>query len=345
MVLALSTSVFGKPLPVEDDNLDIDPPKITKGKKTTAAPAADTGEPPIALEARKFFKQKQYSKVINSLWPKAAELPAKSLVLLAQAYAEEKKWSDVMKVCELGLARFPSNSDLLTLRAMALIETNQERLASEDLKSALVANPKNEKAYQLTANMYEKRKNMYELRLIYQDMIDHIGPKPAYFAALCKINTMDGVNDAAQQSCAEALKRNPKDIESTVNLAQIHKQIGQTEEAEKILRKVSSANPKSEVAQESMGRFLEDKKNYMESIPFYEKCLVANPVSETCLMGSINSNVQIQKFEEAEKKIKLLCKQNRKFSVEARKAAATARSFKNFVWEKNFTRLGEQCSL
>lgn len=291
------------------------------------------------------FQEKNYKKVVELLTPQLGKLSTAGYSLLARSHLELKSWNDVLKVTQLGLAQNSKDSELLTYQGMANFELGKDKIAIEDLKAALEANPKNEKAYEASARIYEKRKNNYELRTIYQDMIDKIGPRPKYYAALCRVDTKDVLNDSAIENCKEAIRRNPKDVESTINLAIVHSHTGNTKEAEKLFVNTTNEYPQSETAQQRTGEFFEEKKNFIRAIKYYDSCIKLNPKSETCLKGIIQSELQVQKFSDAATHMRKLCTLDRRHSLYARKGMTAARTAKNSEWEKTFNDIAQDCSL
>jgi transcription-repair coupling factor (superfamily II helicase) len=58
--------------------------------------------------------------------------------------------------------------------------------------------------------MYEQKQNSYELRILYQDMIDKIGRMPQFLNKLCEINTIrDYQEDQALFYCKQAIAKDP----------------------------------------------------------------------------------------------------------------------------------------
>ncbi|PWU12476.1 MAG: hypothetical protein C5B49_16335 [Bdellovibrio sp.] len=53
-------------------------------------------------------------------------------------------------------------------------------------------------------------KNRYELRLLFKNLMVHVGRKPPYLTKLCDLSIHDGIFDQAFHVCDEAIHANPR---------------------------------------------------------------------------------------------------------------------------------------
>ncbi len=217
--------------------------------------------------------------------------------------------------------------------------------ALESLKTALELNPKYQPAYEKLAQMYEQKKNPYELRILYQDMLEKIGRKPPFLNKLCEINTtQDYQEDQALFYCKQAITKDPKTPENYVYLGIIQKNGGSDEEAKKTLRAAANAHSKSEFAQYTYANLLDEQKNYVEAAKYYQKCTEADKASARCWIGAARMNFEIHKYEQALEAFKKSCALDRKNAVSFRKASNALKSQKDSIWVKQYEKASEGCS-
>ena len=139
----------------------------------------------------------------------------------------------------------------------------------ESFKSALEVNAKFEPAYNGLIRIYEKKKNLYELRIIYQDMIKYIGSNAKYSEKLCEINTKDQIYEPAIRDCKLAIRLNDKACDSYVYLGMAYKYIGDESLGIENLIRATAKCPKNDFALLTYGKHLEEKKNYLEANNFF----------------------------------------------------------------------------
>lgn len=303
------------------------------------------------------YERGDYERVTQILWKNIERIDRAGKILLAKAHDKRSEPDQVLKAVQLLLSKNAKDAEALTIQARAYLmklkqvtplEGRRLKLASlamDSLKAAIDADPKYVPAYEEVANIYDRKEkpNLYELRLLYQDMIEKIGPKFEFFAKLCKINYLDGVNDPAIESCNKAIQLNDNDPVSFVYLGLVHRQIGNNEKGTKVLKEAAQKFPQSALALETYAKSLEDDKNYIEALQVYETCISVERANENCLVGAGVSASELQKFEKSFSLLKIACSLNRKNAVTVRKIATQLKSPKLIQWRTQFEQLALGC--
>lgn len=307
---------------------------------TTAAPEAN-----LLATAEAAFKKGEYDKVTDLLWKNIDKLSRKELLLLAVTHEKKKEPHNILKVTNILTGKNAKDYEAFYLSGSAYLMMNKKGSdALEALKTALEINPKYQPAYEKLAEMYEKKKNNYELRILYQDMLDNIGRKPAFLTKLCDINTKDNQEDQALATCREALQKDPKIADNYVNLGITQLHAGDVEEAKKTLKAAADSHSKSELAQFTYADLVETQKNYLEASKYYQAGTVADAKSSRCWLGYAKSTFEIHKYEAALDAYKKACKLDQKTAVHFRKATTALRNTKEATWTKQFETASEACS-
>jgi tetratricopeptide (TPR) repeat protein len=319
---------------------------LVLASNTAKGPAITPGvETNVLSVAEASFKKGEYDKVTELLWKNIEKLDRKGLLLLTLAHEKKKEATNMIKVANMLTAKDPKDYEALYLLGSAqLLMKKKDNDALESLKAALEINPKFQPAYEKLAEMYEQKKNTYELRILYQDMLDNIGRKPEFLTKLCEINAEDNQEDQALSYCKDAIQKNPKVAENHVYLGLVQLHAGDTEEAKKALKAAADSHTKSEFAQYTYASLLEDHKNYLESSNYYQACTVADPKSSRCWLGYAKSSFEVHKYSQALDAYKKACKLDQKTAVAFRKATTALRNSKDSTFLKQYETASETCS-
>jgi tetratricopeptide (TPR) repeat protein len=299
---------------------------------------------PLLLQlAEELNKANQPRAAADLLWPSLEKLNLKGFYTLVESHELLKDWAEVIRAGGLALAKFPNEAALLTRIGNAHFMRLKMTDAKESLKKAIEINKTYLPAYEAMAKVYEK--NPYELRILYQDMVEVFGPKASFLTKLCAICTNDGDNEQGEQLCKQGVQVDATIADNHVNLGVIAKQKGEAEKARILLRAAAEKFQSSEFAQFQYANFLESEKNDVDSYKYYERCLAIDPDSERCLLGFASTAVQLQKNEKSHTAfIKLCRKSGRKNSLAVRKAIKLLRQRKDSEWSEKFERVAERCS-
>ncbi|MFZ4404814.1 MAG: tetratricopeptide repeat protein [Pseudobdellovibrionaceae bacterium] len=301
--------------------------------------------------AKDLLKQKKHQEVIDLLWPKIQTLDKEALIILCQAHQEKKEGAQLLKVSQIFIAKFSESAQGPYFQALAYTFLKQEKEAIEGFKETLILNPKYEPAYMGLIQIYENKKdkanpngNIYELRILYQDMIDKIGPLPRYFIKLCEIYFKDRLYDNAIETCQKALLKNPKSAEARIYLGLSQISQGQEESGVSHLKRSASEFKTSMLAQSEYAKYLADKKNHPEAKIYFEACKKIDAKNTTCLLGLANACYELQSYDCSIENFTLACNIDRTTSAQFRKAAQQSKLLKNDQWSKKFDTAAEKCT-
>ncbi|GIL17119.1 MAG: hypothetical protein BroJett040_08700 [Oligoflexia bacterium] len=262
--------------------------------------------------AQKLYAQKEYEKVIAELSARVEKLSRDGLLLLARSYSSIKNPIEAIKTGSIILSTNPDDFEVKTFLGQEQIHLGKDREALITLRESLELNKKYEPTYLSIAEIYERRKNKYELRLLYLDMIESLGEKPAYITKVCQLATLEGLYDLSTQYCRKGIQVDPNDYRNPLYLGLTFKETGKIEEATKLLKKTADLFPKSEEAQITWAQHLDGQKNYVASLGYYQRAVQASPNSINGLLGLAQSSFELKKYDEALQFWKKACQLNGK---------------------------------
>ncbi len=293
--------------------------------------------------AQSALKQKQYDKVIQLLSPEIEHLDREGLFALAKAYSSLNKHEAAIKAYTACLALNSKDFEAKTLIGAEQMVSGKEREALTTLKESLEINPRFATTYKLLIRYYQKKKNKYEQRLLYEDMNEKVGESTESITKLCELCTMDRLYDLATKYCQKGIARDASLPENFVYLGISLKETGQSEKALRYIKEAAEKFPNSELAQMTYAQYLDEQKNFIGSYSSYKKALSANPSSVPALLGLGNSSLEIQKYADSLEAYEKVCKFDRKTLPAFRKAANTLRTMKIEDWLKKFEAGIDKC--
>jgi tetratricopeptide (TPR) repeat protein len=303
--------------------------------------AESKGLDPSAAQAA--FQAKNYQVVVDGLMPQLADLDRNAILILGRSNSQLKNTVAAQKVFFTGITKFPQDLEIKTFLGLEQFKAGRAKEAIVTLKEVLEKNAKFYMAYQVLVHIYEKQKNYYELRLLYQDIIAKFGERYEFISKLCERSTLDGFYDLSKKYCELGTDIAPKEPLCLIYLGITQKYTGQKELAEKSLRRAADSFSKSEFAQVSAGEYFEGEKNYIEAYKYFHRGIQANPKSVKALLGVGESGVEIQKLQEALDAYIQLCKIDKSTVAQFRKSANILRLAKNQTWLAKFEAGIEKC--
>lgn len=293
--------------------------------------------------AQTALKQKDYEKVIQLLSPEIEKLNREGLFALAKAYSSLKKHEAAIKAYTASLALNPKDHEAKTLIGAEQFVSGKDKEALINLKEALEINPRFTPAYRVLIHYYERKKNKYEQRLLYEDMISNVGETTGAVTKLCELCTLDRLYDLAVKYCQKGIARNPQIASNYVYLGLTFKETGEGAKAEENLKKAASDFPKSDLAQLTYAQFLDEKKNFILSYTYYKNAISADPKSVPALLGYGNASLEIQKYEEALNAYRKACELDKKTIPSFRRATNVLRTMKVESWLRKFENAVDKC--
>jgi tetratricopeptide (TPR) repeat protein len=296
--------------------------------------------------ANTYYQLKQYEAATTLYWKNVDKLDRASMLNLARAHQAKNEPNDMIRILHILLGKDEKDYEASALLGDAFFMQKKPKEAMEAYKTAIENNSKYEPAYQGLVKIYESRNppNLYELRILFQDMSDNIGARAEYAAKLCEINYKDGTFEPAIAKCKEAIQKSPDNPENYVYLALSQKD-GEAVEGTSLknLKKSADKFPKSELAQYTYAKTLEDQKNFVDAFKYYKVATDADAKSARSWLGLATSAFEIRKFDVALEAYKKACKFDRKFAVNFRKAATNLKLGHNSEWAGRYDNAAEAC--
>jgi Thioredoxin domain-containing protein len=296
--------------------------------------------------AETYYEDKQFENTTTLLWKQVDKLDRNGLLLLARAHQQKKEASDMIRVLNILIGKDAKNYEAQSLLGDAQVMQKRPKEAMEAYKASIEINAKYEPPYLGIVKIYEGRTppNLYELRILFQDMVDNIGPRPEYLTRLCEINFKDGAFETAIAKCKEAIQKDSSIAENYVYQALSEKASEQVESATKKLKFTADKFPKSELAQYSYAKNLEEQKNFVDAFKYYQVATVADAKSSRSWLGLATSAFEIRKYDVALEAYKKACKFDHKLAVNFRKAATSLKMSRNSEWAGRYDQAAEICS-
>jgi tetratricopeptide (TPR) repeat protein len=289
------------------------------------------------------YAQKDYARVIGLLMPKLAELDRASFIQLGKSQSEMKNQAAAVRVFSTALSQHPKDIEIKSLLGYALFKSGKDNDGMLTLKEVVDVNPRYMQAYRYLIEIYEMKKNRYELRLIYQDLVDKMGEKSEFISKLCGLTSLEGFHQLALKYCNRGIELNPREADNYVYLGLTNKDLGNSEEASKNLKLAANAHSKSEFAQISYAHFLEEKKNFVEAFKYYQRAVKADKESLAGWVGVGSTGLEIQKLSNSLAAFTTACDLSKTVLPAFRRATNALRLAKNDLWKKKFEIELEKC--
>lgn len=309
-----------------------------------AAPAP-TNETKVLKDAQAAFDKHDYDQVVALLNPQVEKLPKKGLLLLGEAYEKNKNALAAVKVYKTAMGRNDKDYEVLVYIARAYSTLSKDDEAIGFLKDALEINKKYEPANFALAEIYEKRKNRYALRLLLEDFEKFASPtrKPEVVARLCAINLLERFHAQAKLKCAEAIQLNPKNPDNYVNLGTAFNETGDIKTGQKHLHRAADSFKGSELAQFTLGQFYADQKNNLKAYTYFKRATEADGKASRSFSALGFAALELQKFGESLAAFTRGCELDRMIEKDLRKAAQIVRLVKADAWTSKFDAAIEKC--
>jgi tetratricopeptide (TPR) repeat protein len=296
--------------------------------------------------AQDLFDKMQYDKVTTLIWKNIDKANRANLITLSKAHEKRNEAGEMIRAVNLILAKNESDFEAQTLLGNAYLLQKKPSLAMESYKRAVELNPKYEPAYSGLVTLYEKRDppNYYELRILFQDMVQNIGSRPQYLLKLCEINTLDAIYEPAIEACKQAISKNPKAADGYVYLGKCYQATGQEALGLSTLKTVATKFPNSVMAQVSYAQVLESQKNFVEAAKYYQKATESNPNSAPAWLGLASASFELRKYDTSFVAFQKACKFDKKNAAAFRKAAALLKKYQESAWIKKFEAAADSCT-
>ena len=329
-------------VPIGDDVENVT--EKPKQNATTEKTKESSNHPEVRL-AKTAFKMKKYEEAERLLWKHVEKLTVLEMKMMMYASEKAGKTSDALKAAKLILGRVGDDADAYTMigksHAQKTTQKDSEKLAIENLKKAIEVNPKFEPAYLALTAFYEKKiklmeqrkqskkKNYYELRLLYQEMAEKFPQRPQYQSQVCKIDALDEQLELAKESCRQAMMKNPKDPIGFVYMGIAQQKAKNDDEAKRLFSSAVKRFKNSDLANLSWASFLESKGNFIDAYNFYKTASEINPQSGEGWSGVARTGMQLSKEDESLQAFRKACGLSpQEAGVDLRKALGQAKKIR-----------------
>lgn len=296
--------------------------------------------------AEELYKKQEYDKVVAVLWKHVERIDRDALLVLVRAHEKRGEHAEMIRSLNVLVGKDENDAEAYYWlgRAYSMARKNKETM--ESFQRAVELSPKLEAAYEGLIELYTNREppNLYELRILYQDMVKNIGPRPEYLRKICDINTQDATYEPAYISCQEAIAKDPNTADAYVNLALALEGMRKHDEAMSTIRKAVAQFPQSEFAHYVYGKLLEDQKSFVEAMNSYKKATQSDAKSARSWLGLATSSFEIRKFDISLEAYKKACQLDKKTAVAFRRATTVLRNTKNTQWIGKFEEPSETCT-
>ena len=326
------------------------PPNETPAQKIERLKAEIRRQPKnmtlIEQLAEAFYTSGDPEKTTLLLWRYVDKLDHSGLILLAKAHNKKHEPAEMIRALNILVGQNDKDAEALTLLGDAHVEQKKTSDALDNYTAAQLADPKYEPAYLGAIKIYEVRTppNYYDMRILYQDMITHIGNKAEYRSRLCEINTKDKSFQNAITECKEAIDKNAQTPDNYVYLGMSYKENDQEELSLKTLKDTADRFPHSELAQNTYGQILEDKKDYVNALKYFTAATVADPNSTQGWLGVALASFDLRKYEIALPAYQKACKLDKKTAAAFRKATNILRNNRNGDWLEKYESASDTCT-
>lgn len=286
----------------------------------------------------------QTDKAIKLLWKYIDRIDESHLAKLAEFEFKSKQYDQAVRVATLITGKNPKNSNGWTLLGRAQKQQNLHTEALESFKQAITSNPKNPDPYWDLVKHYEAKNNLYEVRILLQDLIEARGADKETLQKICEINYRDESYEAGIQSCRESLNKDQNSATSSVYLGLCLKATGQKEASISQLRKSAEKFKNSEPAQYYYAEHLQKEKNHIDAVKFFKSAVAADDKSARAWIGLGTASFELQKYEDALVALSKACKLQRfEAATQLRKSVMSLRSNRNLDLLKKYEQAAENC--
>lgn len=322
----------------------------------------------IVRLAKEFSDHGNHIDASLLLWKQIQLLSVKDLIYLAQLHEEMKQHTELRKVADIIIGKEPQNSMGYFLKAMSYNFNGQstqiskepiyketpfqeikgdpknQKLFKENLSKAIELDPKNKDAIMVLSAYYQDvESNLFESKNILMDAAKLLKSDKDVYENLCAVSSIESTHDETRKFCAEAIKLSPKnEVSNYVYMGISYRESEELTEAEKWFKKAVEAFPDSEFAQSCLGELRFKRKDFVGAYHAFQKAFETSQ-SIRVLSGYAKSAFQLKKYDESLLAYKNLCRKNRSYAGELRKAISDLDKSNDFGQKPAFEKELSSC--
>lgn len=237
------------------------------------------------------------NKNIKELNSKIDQLKLPDLYKLARSYEYTGAFDSALKIYRSILSQNEKNYESRVRAAYCLFKLKKEKESINLYKEAIDLNKSREDAYLGLIQIYEMKKNRYELRILYQDLIQNVGEKPIYIRKVCELSQQEGLHEMAKSFCELGIKKDSESPKSYIHYALMLKETGQTESAQKILLEAIKKFKSFDEPKIVLAQIHEESKSYIEALKWYKLAYQIDIKNISTLRGLSSNYFELQNFE------------------------------------------------
>ncbi len=285
----------------------------------------------------------QEMKVIELLSPFTDELSLSSLLQLAIAYQNVKKYTDEVRVLKKALESGPKRYDIHYKVGLAYLKSEKFTEATNSMRDAIKIQRRFRQAYDSLLDIFQRTKNNYESRGILRDMVKIFGKDPLIYSHLCRLDSIDGYLESAIKACRRAMSFERDLPDNYVYLAQSLIDSKDETSAGKVLIQAARRFPKSELAQWATGEYYLRQKNYAGAQTYFAKAVLADEKSARSLTGLAVCQFEQENHEDALATLSKACEIDENVVDKIREAAGKLRLAKKDELSRRYTKQIQDC--
>ncbi|HEX4923954.1 MAG TPA: tetratricopeptide repeat protein [Bdellovibrionales bacterium] len=338
--LKYATSVAETVSPTDRDKLKRQIPALEK--KVAASP-----EDPKLREqlGRAYLVNGDYERAVTNLKEASQEANTETLFLLAEAYRGRKDYASEIRTLEVITQTNENDSRALELLGYAYFNSEDLNKSSQYFRKALAVDPKRRKSYDGLLKIFEVRKNRYESRVVYADMVKAFGEDSQAYSGLCRLYTEDNLSESSIESCRKAISIDPNIPDNHVYLGMSYKYLKDMPQAQKILNKAAKTFPDSELALWASAQLADEMKNWESARFYYRKCVKADPRSARCYKRLAMITFNLKEYQDSLDAFARACELDRTTYTEIRNVTSQLRIANVEEWKEKFQEASDKCGM
>jgi tetratricopeptide (TPR) repeat protein len=211
-----------------------------------------------------------------------------TITLLASAHVADNEPRLGKDVFSNAIARYPDNANLRTALAEFLISTGDYDGALRELDTALNADPRNVRAYQLKADAQAKRNDWRAAEETLNKLKTALPSEPFGYYRLGLLYLAQGKQDQAIAELELASRRAPQAMEPLAGIVTILLEQGKADKAIARISQAIQAVPNNLFAQTLLANVYARQQKYVEAEAGFRRAIQINPKAPGPYLGLAN---------------------------------------------------------
>lgn len=292
-----------------------------------------------------YLKKKQVDKAIVHLRRTNENPTEESLKWSINAYNIKGDYKEVLRNLKILTTLKPRSPEIKTHIGATYVKLHDYDNAVLGFREALKVYPKHLPALWGLIDVYEKKKNNYEMRLILNDIVKFYPKNVKAISKLCQIDTEENLFKPALNSCQKAIFLDQSNASNHVYLGLAYKYSEKQKAAMKILTKAAKQFPKSEFAQFVVASLSEDISNWEAALKYFKQCTVADKLSKRCFLGRGRVLLEMGDYSKSLKSYVRACNIDKSSYSKILEAVGKLRQKKVYKWSSKFKQAARSCGI